>query len=105
MDMIRHDSKIMNNNMILCCCLTNGSSNKIFILQLTHHLIPILRTPLKMPKVSAFFMAVMMYYFHTLVLHGTRAHAIFLKKNMCAATSAQQHATKPHKNFSIKKTR
>src|SRR3989338_3179201 len=67
MDMIRHDSKIMNNNMILCCCLTNGSSNKIFILQLTHHLIPILRTPLKMPKVSAFFMAVMMYYyFHTL---------------------------------------
>ncbi len=77
MDMVWHDRQIMNLYFVLGCCLPDCSSNKVFILQLAHHLVAVLGTPFEVPEIASDFVAVMVHcYLHGLVLHE-RALTLF----------------------------
>ena len=62
----------MDYDAMLMGCLSYGSLRKVFMLKLPHHLVAVFCAPLKVPKVQADFVAVMLQgcAYHFLVLRG-----------------------------------
>lgn len=55
--MVRHDLKLIDEDSLLRCCFSDGSSHKVFILELPHHVITVLCCPDKVPVVESDFVA------------------------------------------------
>src|SRR3989338_8640739 len=98
--MLRHHGKFPNENFVLTCRLPDARFDKVFILQLPHHLIAVLGAPFKVPEVRSDLVAVSSKVCLCHVRSAGESYRYF-GKLWCAASPAPYSAAKPLKKFSV----